>query len=373
MDKLGNIAEAHQLNDWLERRIVRGEPWVLYHEPEEQEIVLLQCPAESIRTCTDWAELPTACGYLIAPFAPSEQTPIVFLEVNEAPIYYQHPLTQATVSRDMPLGSEPTASYTADFQTYAMALSSGYFDKLVLARTERVYYGVRPPLVHTLCRALELYPTAYTYMLYTPQTGIWLGSTPELLLSGQGTDYQTMSLAGTLPAREPLEDVVWTDRHRAEQAYVTTYICDALRTMRIVPQTTPTRTVRAGQIAHLRTDISFTLEQEQHIGLLLEALHPTPAVCGLPKAESLAFILEHESIQRAYYSGCLGLINATHHGGAGCSAVYVNLRCMQLDDEHAVLYAGGGLLETSQLQEEWLETERKLQTISSVLPDTILK
>jgi isochorismate synthase len=95
---------------------------------------------------------------------------------------------------------------------------------------------------------------------------------------------------------------------------------------------------------------------------MLQLLHPTSAVCGMPKEESLAFILMNEGYNREFYSGFLGQVNfrdETH--------IFVNLRCMQIFDTSAYLYAGGGITAHSQPQKEWQETIYKMQTLLNVL------
>jgi isochorismate synthase len=95
---------------------------------------------------------------------------------------------------------------------------------------------------------------------------------------------------------------------------------------------------------------------------LLNLLHPTPAVAGLPKEEARRFILENEGYPRRYYSGFAGWLDT-----AGRSDLYVNLRCMHIRPHRLTLYSGGGLLPSSVMETEWRETEDKLQTMLSVI------
>ena len=115
-------------------------------------------------------------------------------------------------------------------------------------------------------------------------------------------------------------------------------------------------------IGHLKTDFRFSLKDNKGLGDLLKVLHPTPAVCGLPKEEAYRFILQNEGYDRRYYSGFIGWLDPE-----GRTDIYVNLRCMHIEDEQLTLYAGGGLLASSELNDEWLETEKKLQTIKRLI------
>jgi len=102
----------------------------------------------------------------------------------------------------------------------------------------------------------------------------------------------------------------------------------------------------------------------------LQALHPTPAVCGLPKDDAFRFILDNEHTPRQYYSGFMGPLNlppSTHVLPPTSTHLYVSLRCMQITSTHYRMYAGGGLLKDSIEEQEWQETEAKLETMRHLL------
>ena len=124
-----------------------------------------------------------------------------------------------------------------------------------------------------------------------------------------------------------------------EQAFVTEYIGGCLRERGVRFTLEGPYTATAGELAHLKTDIRFRLSSVEALGDILQALHPTPAVCGLPKEEAFRFILSHEGYDRSYYAGFLGRWEPE-----GKTALYVNLRCMQCGEgaEKIRLYAGAG-------------------------------
>jgi isochorismate synthase len=95
---------------------------------------------------------------------------------------------------------------------------------------------------------------------------------------------------------------------------------------------------------------------------LLDTLHPTPAVCGLPKESSKSFILANENYDRTYYTGFLGEINVDLE-----TALYVNLRCVEIVGTTAIIYVGGGITLESIPENEWSETSNKTFTIKSIL------
>ena len=90
---------------------------------------------------------------------------------------------------------------------------------------------------------------------------------------------------------------------------------------------------------------------------LIQNLHPTPAVGGLPKAASLDFIQTHENYDRRFYSGVLGPI------GSRVKEVFVNLRCGEIQNQQLNLYVGGGVTAASQVEKEWRELMRKSETL----------
>ena len=189
---------------------------------------------------------------------------------------------------------------------------------------------------------------------------MWLIASPEILLRGSADGYQTMALAGTMKYEE--EGMEWSAKNREEQQLVAEYIRTGLQPFATeIAESTP-YTARAAHLAHLRTDFTFHLRDRKRLGSFLSVFHPTPAVCGMPKEAARQFILRNEHLQRSYYSGFSGLI-----GRSGQARLYVTLRCMQLSRTVCRLYAGGGILKESNEENEWQETEAKLDTMRQLL------
>jgi isochorismate synthase len=95
---------------------------------------------------------------------------------------------------------------------------------------------------------------------------------------------------------------------------------------------------------------------------MLDLLHPTSAVCGMPLENSLEFLQKHEGYDREFYSGYLGPVNVNNN-----THIYVNLRCMQLFEGQAIVYAGAGVTVDSVPEDEWKETEMKFNTLLNVI------
>ncbi len=215
----------------------------------------------------------------------------------------------------------------------------------------------------------QTYKTAFVSLVSIPQVGTWMCATPELLVSQDKNGiFRTMALAGTQSGKEvkELKNALWRQKEIEEQALVSRYIINCFKKIRLREyEEIGPKTVRAGNLLHLRTEFLVNTKQErfpQLATVMLELLHPTSAVCGMPKEITTQFILENEGYDRGFYAGYLGGINFKNG-----SSLYVQLRCMQLLENQAILYAGGGVTVDSDTDKEWQETEMKCQTIESVV------
>ncbi len=246
------------------------------------------------------------------------------------------------------------------------AIASGNFKKVVLSRKEETsqFEFLNPLLLFQ--RLLHNYPTAFVYYWYHPKVGVWLGATPETLLHSKNNEILTMSLAGTQPYQEDTP-VTWGSKEIDEQGIVTQYILKKLDPVLSSITASKAYTYRAGSLLHLRTDIKGTLNSEvQSVEDIIKILHPTPAVCGLPKEETQSFIRQYEGYDRKFYTGFLGELNMSN-GAEIESNLFVNLRCMEVKGNTAILYVGGGITKDSIPEKEWEETVKKTETMRKVL------
>lgn len=239
---------------------------------------------------------------------------------------------------------------------------------------------------------IHLYPSAFCYFLYHPEIQAhWIGATPERLVSIQQQDFLTMSLAGTRlashterPLAEPSPECFppfpptgnaqshkpnplaqgWGEKELQEQRIVTESILQSLEHKAKNLSTSPVQTVQAGLLQHLCTQIRGTLLPNVSPLQLIQALHPTPAVCGYPTLLARAFILQYEGYDREFYTGFCGLSNFFNNQQFD---IFVNLRCAKLGQNTARLYVGGGVLQGSDPQQEWQETQNKASTIARIL------
>lgn len=304
-------------------------------------------------------------GIVIAPFSPAADCPIVLLR----PDYSQtQPVNRRTSA--VPAAGEYTddqeerrKAYAQSFQSCHQWLLEGTAQKIVLSRRLQLDNQAEADwcptaLFHEACRR---YPHNYITLWWTRRTGCWLVATPETILRNAAEGkWQTMALAGTMKWEEYQQnpEEAWTEKNKEEQAYVSDYIRQRLLPFTQNLEISDTYTKQSAEIVHLCTDFVLDPLPGVTLGQLLQQLHPTPAVGGVPQEKALQAIEHFEDSPRKYYGGFSGPVNWN-----GESQLYVSLRCMQISPRQALLYAGGGLLKHSREEEEWKETQRKMNTM----------
>ena len=354
-----------ELYSTIDSMIERGSSFALWRIPGEARIHLRVQTEGEPRLLYDVKELNLRGGFIIAPFCVSDRHPIVVIDKARAEVI---PIQADGASpsfrpvegeRPFPVSDEwDYRRYTACFHKFLDALTSGEQEKLVLSRQKETVRPAGVSIGEAFRRAVERYIYSYVYLCHTPATGTWMGSTPEILLAGRHGAWQTVALAGTQRLDHGRVPTEWDAKNRREQQLVADYIHAQLRTLGIGARTVGPYPARAGELSHLKTEFHFSLPDERRIGEVLDLLHPTPAVCGLPKEKAYDFILRHEGYDRAYYSGFVGLLDPE-----GETSLYVNLRCVHIQPSKFTFYAGGGLLASSSLDEEWRETGDKMGTM----------
>lgn len=294
-------------------------------------------------------------GFVMSPYDMGAW-PVVHLQPDRLLQAFSSPSASPARVSCPPEAEEVRRAHLERVSDALKAISGGHLEKVVLARSVTVSLNSVPFRVFE--KLLLYYPASFCYMWYHPATGLWMGATPELLLSFERGEARTVSLAGTLPA-EGERAPVFGKKEEHEQQVVTDYICSRLREQGLQPEKGDTQAVRAGSLWHLRTPVSVQAAPGQ-LGQLLGALHPTPAVCGIPLEAARQFIDRHEGFDRAYYTGFLGPTGLETPGKA---EFYVNLRCMKAGQGQAVLFVGGGITKGSDPAREWEETRQKCATV----------
>lgn len=390
--------------------------FAVYRLPNQTECTLVVQHEGDPEELHSPSELNGRSGYVVAPFAVTEREPLLLIRADEV---VRIPLFTSDMSKMLELTSErlrglvrslngegerifeglvsekvegrPSSEslrcqeqkqpreqasaklrYHIDFANFHAHLLTGEFQKIVLSRCsyEPLPVGVSP--LQLFQKACERYPRMFVTLVSTRRSGLWLMATPEILLEGSGRLWRTIALAGTMEIPEQQQTPDWSTKNIQEQRFVATYITECLEQFLLgeaaaddfshdIDEDGP-YTTQAANVLHLRSDFNFSLPEHARIGNLLRRLHPTPAVCGLPKQQTFDFIRRNESISRSYYSGFTGplFLNGETH-------LFVSLRCMQIAADGCHLYAGGGLLRDSVEEQEWQETESKLEAMRALL------
>lgn len=343
-------------------------PWT------DTPILVMQDGVES-HIFANLKELNGEKGFVISPFRFTEDHPGVIIrpdvtasgwdEITEKisnVVIEERPSDHTTSSEISQTEPDLKKTYIETFSRFIGPLKNKTFSKLVLSRNAGYTLSDNFSPLEAFITACNSYPRMMISLSHTPVSGTWIGSTPEIILSGEGNTWNTVALAGTMPMQGEVMPTEWHKKEQDEQAFVSEYINKVIKKFSSKIAIKGPYTTRAGQLVHLRTDFQFGLKKTSELGNLLDALHPTPAVCGLPKDKAYDFIIENEGYDRKYYSGIIGWLDPNGH-----TTLYVNLRCLNVSGNYATLYAGGGILPSSDANSEWEETQHKMKTIKLVI------
>ena len=383
----------------IREQLSNGLPLCAYRKPNGRNLVALLQKDLSLHS---GAELERP-GFVFSAFEDPEDCVLIPLDISERmelpdlELYPSDPARKVSgiISEDSGTdefgreGDAPVESSKARQQHLELVergiatLKAGELEKVVLSRKELVPLREKDP-ESLFLEVLNTYASAFVYLWFHPKVGLWLGATPETLLQVEGLNFRTMALAATQKYNGSLE-VEWGNKEKQEQQFVTDSIVENLEGLEVVTEMKISEpfTTRAGGLLHIRTDISGRLKSAARLRQIVHALHPTPAVCGLPKEKAREFILGEEGYNREYYTGFLGELNfqvsrnrsrnrrntenLAYTAVKRSSSLFVNLRCMKLCDGNAELFVGGGITRDSVAEAEWQETRNKAQTMKKVI------
>jgi isochorismate synthase len=328
-------------------------PFVVFRKPHKNKVkAYLQEDATPYSTA-DFQE----AGFIFAAFDGSSNycIPAQAAQVLQAEF-------EAQTTPLIPVESAYAEASKVDFETLVSKaisnIQAGQFEKVVLSRNE-VFPLPLVELKALITRLFSLYPTAYCYAWFHPETGLWLGASPEQLIKIEAHSIHTMALAGT---QKFTENPSWGAKEQQEQQVVTDYLLAQLQPFCVALKVNGPYTQQAGSLLHIKTEIRGQLHAGFSLQNLLQSLHPTPAVCGMPKDDAFQFIGQEEGYDREFYSGFMGEIQPKNQVD-----LIVNLRCMKLINNQAHLYVGCGITSGSLPELEFAETVHKAQTMKQVL------
>lgn len=390
------ISLEEVLDVFLAEGLASGGSFAIWRKPNSNQLAFIQDFNQVPRRVSlQLEELPA--GFVVHPFADQEDKKAFFIQGD---FYEKLSLDKPLNHEDLPQWMQTSfeslsipelkkriASLLAKLplQSYAgqspekehflrlvakgiQAIEAGSLEKIVAARTKLIPIPAEFDLGKTLAKLLSRYPHSFVNFFHLPGIGTWIGASPEVLIETKGDYFHTMSLAGTQPAQgdNPLKSAAWTQKEIEEQALVSRYIVDCFKTIRLREyEEHGPKTVLAGNLLHLRSDfrVNMLTTGFSNLGsVMLGLLHPTSAVCGMPRKEALTFLSKEEGWDRNFYAGFLGPVSIEDE-----TSIYVNLRTASLHQTHALLYAGAGVTEDSVPEKEWEETELKCEIIGKFI------
>lgn len=346
----------------LTKHLEQKKPFAIYSKANADQIIGVFQRTFDLYTTTDFKD----SGFVFAPFS---KGPSVLIPAAESIVIQESFEALSTAeSTDWPTaeGTPEQQAFEALVERGLKGIAEQQFEKVVLSRQEIVPLDTLD-VVLLFKKLKSSYPTAFCSIFYHPEVGLWMGATPEQLLRVSNGKLFTMALAGT-QVNHGKTEVFWGQKEQEEQRYVTDFILDSLTPFVCDIQVTAPFTARAGKVMHIRTDVTAAMNNEANLADILDVLHPTPAVCGMPKAAARTFIEAEEGYERAYYAGFLGELNYNFETKeVDQTDLFVNLRCMQLEAQRALLYLGCGITDGSDATAEFYETVNKSTTMKKIL------
>ena len=298
--------------------------------------------------------------------AASLEARLAGLRAGPLPLLDPHPTSPVEIASVHPPGEfERTIAAATD------RIRAGEMSKIVLAREVLVSAGAAHDPAAVFGAMREQFPSCFCFCCGTPEAA-FIGASPELLLRRSGASVSTVALAGsTRRSSDPAvddhlgEQLLRSDKDRREHEIVAERIVRALRQHAVwVEAGAEPEIVKVANIQHLATPIVAQLAEPRSAVELAGMLHPTPAVGGEPWSAAAPAIAELEQMDRGWYAGPVGWMDATEDG-----EFCVALRSALLRDREAHLYAGVGVVAGSDPAAELAETEIKLGALLPLLAE----
>ncbi|WP_462249793.1 chorismate-binding protein [Ekhidna sp.] len=386
MTELQNIIEVDKLDQLINKLELAGIAFALWRMPNSTDYQLII----SLEECRKVEEIQLEdldAGFIVNEFKDNHPVSPYYIQadivikneelsvnprVTDSQIDDFKAKINSIIAKEASLQNEifenPIGDFNENVQEAVNAIKDGLFEKVVLSRYKDLELGNEFSTWEFYKKISNKYHNAFVSVTFIPDKGLWIGATPELLLSDDKNVFKTVSLAGTkkLSEDQNLSEIAWTQKEIEEQAFVSRYIINCFKKLRLreFHEHGP-KTIKAGSLAHLKTEfvvnyneVSFDRLSDQ----MMELLHPTSAVCGMPIRETKPWIERIEGYNRELYSGFLGPVNSD-----GATSLFVNLRCVRIKGNIARFYAGAGITEDSNPQREFEETEMKMSILGSLI------
>lgn len=250
--------------------------------------------------------------------------------------------------------AETQEEYLQKLEEVIKIIKENNLPKLVLSRRKIFTDFTEINLKESFNNLCRNYPNAFKYLFFDGETS-WMGAFSEVLgkFNKSTHEFETMSIAGTIPVSEE-----WTEKEIEEQKPVSSYIRNTLTKYATLSEVQESETYDhiSGNIKHLKTDFNIKINPED-LDSIIQELHPTPAVCGIPKDFCREIIEKVEKFPRELYAGYIKIETEDY------IQYFVNLRCARLYKNSVHLFVGGGITAQSNPEKEWQETELKSEAV----------
>lgn len=347
-----------ELVNWLGGNSRLNVAFGFLYLPEDQLFLGAVCRMDEVKRMDQTAEIEFQHTFVAYPFDGSKRRGFALpnTEIDKPEFEF--------FNESKTFSTEETSQeqYEKQVAEAVRQIKTGLVEKLVLGRRKLLPFpaSALPQFIQALVAHQS---KANICLMNLPEMGLWVSATPEILLerNDRENELRTMALAGTI---KNSDNTHWTEKERIEQGLVGDYIRSAVEkcNLELIKESGP-NPVEAGQISHLKTDYIIRSNRIGDFDSLANQLHPTPAVCGLPKEVALKSIQNLEGFDRELYCGFAGIRQP------GFSRLVVLLRIGKIENDGITLFAGAGITAESNPKKEWLETEEKLKTLSRWIPD----
>ncbi len=364
-----SVASKITIKDFFTYCIEGDLCFAFYRLPEEKAVkIVAQKNSTLFKTYPTTIKQAKRKGFLFAPFQEDKTfskiiiEPDIFCTENELPRLAFAKKAIKVSLQSKKVQAKLKEATKAEFKRYLSQIQkriqNNNFKKIVAARIikkkkPKTFDAVK--FFQLLCKE---HPHAFVSLVHTKEYGLWIGASPEILLTVNGK-FKTASLAGTKEKAK----ANWKKKEIQEQKIVSDYIKTTFSSItKEKPLVEGPNTITAGNLLHLKTTFTFNSIPRSEWPKVIEQLHPTPAVAGSPKEEAIEFILKNEKANRSFYSGYLGPVNLDKQIN-----LFVNLRCMNIQKNKLIIYTGCGITADSEFSKEWKETQIKSETLLSLL------
>jgi isochorismate synthase len=330
--------------------------FAIYREASDNQIYFCKGSCEKLPEIIEFQNLPE--GFIISPWAKSNELWCIsgsIESVSETQVF--------DFLRDIDFQIDQTQISSTTYNEFEnkvlniqKEIELQNFEKAVASRVEALSETFNIEKIAAWFQLLlHNHRNSFVSLVYTSEFGLWIGATPETLISYENNFVQTMSLAGTLVN----ENDQWSAKESLEQSVTSKFIRETLNNYATRPiEPTSIDESTSGSLRHLKSGFKTQINATD-LMKLITSISPTPAVGGYPQKEAVKWLLENEMHNRELFTGFIGpkTINKL--------MLLVNLRCAKITQNQHLYFAGCGVNSGSEVKKEWLETEAKMNVIRS--------